>query len=275
MAGALHKYIDRLAGAVARNRLTARVARFVTDHVYADTEGDYRVLLGAGRGLRLRINARTQTALIYGTYEREIIARLVTHAAPGTVFWDIGANIGYFSCIIARLAGTRVIAVEPNPENVVRLERSASLNDLDITVVESALGDTERAGILTGHASPSMGRLATVGEDGVEDGLDVNVATIDSLVGRGLPPPTLMKIDVEGAEAEVLAGGFSTIASFKPAILVEIHHPRAWKECRRLLEKNGYEIYTLDGTALVEASRELDAGHIWCIPRDEAAVSRT
>jgi FkbM family methyltransferase len=167
-----------------------------------------------------------------GTYERETQRLLAGLLRPGRVFYDLGANVGFYSVMAAR-RGAIVHAFEPEPGNLLALRRHVELNALNIVVHEAAVSDVE--GRATFGGSGSTGRLG--------DGrIEVQTVALDSLT---IPPPDVMKIDVEGAELAVLRGGYRTIARHLPAILLEPHGVIADGvnvdgECVRLLEGLGY-----------------------------------
>jgi FkbM family methyltransferase len=147
---------------------------------------------------------------------------------PDDVLWDVGANVGSYALIGAGLQPeAQVVAVEPEAGNYAALCENLRLNRLDgrVVALPVALAEGSRVGTL-GLARPEPGaavhRLdATGSADGVQS---VLVLALDDLVGAfGLPAPTLLKIDVDGAEAEVLAGARAALAAPRlRSVLVEI-----------------------------------------------------
>jgi FkbM family methyltransferase len=177
--------------------------------------------------------------------------RLVPRLCPrDRAFLDVGANHGIYSWVAARVA-SRVIAVEPNPEVAADLARVLVGR---IEVIAAALSD--RTGIVTlripvhdGRPLTSRATLdATAHGAGEHTAVEVPCHRLDDLE---LPPLGMIKIDVEGHEHEVLAGGFATLARDRPVLLVEIeerHAPGATTEVPRMLADLGYEgSFLLDG----------------------------
>lgn len=159
---------------------------------------------------------------------------------PGHVVYDIGANVGFFTLLSARLCapGGSVVAFEPFPRNLNYLHQHVALNRLvNVTVVEAAVSDVCGAGFLGGRAgNPAEVALA-------REGLPVSLVTIDECVARrGLPPPHLLKIDVEGAESAVLRGAASVLSSCRPAVILSCHGWQQHEICSRFLEELGYRI---------------------------------
>jgi FkbM family methyltransferase len=181
--------------------------------------------------------------------EQPVIEDLIARLHPDDVFYDIGANIGMYSCLAADVA-SHVIAFEPHPPTADRLEQNAALNSGPITVYRCALSDTE------GTAEFALG-LNIIGSTGHTlrseirpDARTINVetATGDQFIAdEQLPSPTVMKIDVEGAELQTLRGLQSTIDRPECRLLYcEVHgedansKERALNEVRDLLHDAGF-----------------------------------
>jgi FkbM family methyltransferase len=176
---------------------------------------------------------------------------LAAHLRPGQVFFDIGANIGFFTLIGARSVGPRgsVIAFEPEPDNAAAIDRNLRLNGLsNYQLFQAAIAEKEgRARLwLTehpgGHTLESAGRPPDM-----RSSLEVDVLTIDSLVAQGrIPKPHLVKVDVEGAEIPALEGMRQTLRKARPIVICELDDSSATKvekKCREveeLLATDGY-----------------------------------
>lgn len=185
-------------------------------------------VIGSGRNAGRRLALRhPHPAFLDGSYEAVVQTAIAEHLSDGSVFYDIGANIGFFSLLAAPIVGPRgaVYAFEPVPANASSILHTARLNRLsNIEVFEEAAG--ERSGraqlVLTHHIGGAA--LASAGAPldmiGV---IDVAVTAIDDAIAdRCLRPPSLIKIDVEGAELQVLRGMTETLAAHRPTILYEI-----------------------------------------------------
>lgn len=141
-------------------------------------------------------------------YESEVLEALRPFLAPGCVFWDVGANIGLHAISAAQLVpGLTVCAFEPNPRTLQRLRTNIAANPLSITVWPGALGEQQGHAQLTlfeGNSGQSLvGAPATAHASTVS----VPLARADALIAEGkLPAPDVMKLDVEGYEANVLSG---------------------------------------------------------------------
>ena len=167
---------------------------------------------------------------VCGSFEPNEFAFLDKVLRPGMVFVDVGANDGYYTLFAAQKVGKggRVVAVEPSTRERTNLERNIARNGLaNATVVPVALGAAcGTAGLRLAQGAHSghntLGRFAN---DGVqaESVEQVQVRTLDDVVAeQKLGRLDVIKIDVEGAEASVIAGGKSTLCTMRPVMLLEI-----------------------------------------------------
>jgi len=179
-----------------------------------------------GPAAGLRINPEgSRPAYIFGTAEPDMQQLLASWLRPGAVFYDLGANVGFFSLIASRLVGTEghVYAFEPSPATARALRANVDRNGLgNVTVIEAAVGREEgiaRLDPVHGEAAQDA-HVLPAGDNG---GIEVRVVSIDTIVGDAVRPPDVVKIDVEGAEADVVLGMRATLASRRPSVVCEIH----------------------------------------------------
>lgn len=186
----------------------------------------YPVLtVGAGVGRGLRMSLRNASAdYSVGTNELPVQEAIRDHLSPGAVFFDVGANVGFFSLLAARLVGPTgaVHAFEPVPANAACIRANVAANRFgNVTVWPMAVGRAPGTATMRLARHPGGATLAGDLQDPAGT-LTVEVVTLDGLVGRGaLPAPTLVKVDVEGAEADVLAGMTAVLDEHRPVVLVE------------------------------------------------------
>jgi len=189
---------------------------------------DGTIQQGVGQGLRFN-TGRSNAGYMLGTTEPRVQNALASLIQPGMVVYDVGANVGFFTVIAARLSGPegRIVAFEPLPENFERIRHNIALNNFQNIIVRSeALSDTDGQAQFQVSAEPTWGNLVGAGKDiGQKTGtIDVKVSRLDSLLETGdLPVPNLIKIDVEGAEAQVLRGAENTLRRARPFLLIELH----------------------------------------------------
>ncbi len=168
---------------------------------------------------------------VCGSFEPNEFAFLDRVLKPGMVFVDVGANDGYYTLFAARRVGPggRVVAVEPSSRERSHLERNLARNGIgNVEIVPAALGaaaghaDLHLAhGAHTGHNT--LGSFAH--DDVVPDSSErVALDTLDAVVARlGLPRVDVVKIDVEGAEAGVIAGGRAVLTTIRPVLMMELN----------------------------------------------------
>lgn len=174
----------------------------------------YEVEIGRTRA-RFLIPTRNEWTDFRTIEERPILDHLVSGLRHDDVFYDVGANLGLYSCIAADVVAGPVVAFEPHPNNADRLEDNAELNGADVSTYRCALADS------TGEAelAIALNKVGSAGHTLVsdwapsDDRITVPKVRGDELIAReNLPRPTVLKIDVEGAEQEVLDGLESTLS---------------------------------------------------------------
>jgi FkbM family methyltransferase len=185
-----------------------------------------------GGGLTLPCSTAEKYYWMRESFERSLHKVLDLHSDPNGVFYDIGANIGFWSLVLSSKY-RHIVAFEPSPTNLKRLQHNISTNRIaNVTVINSAVSNV--CGELRFQEGGSM---STVTQDGE---IAVSAVTLDSL--PSLPRPTVMKIDVEGHAAECLAGARETLASCHPALVMELHHQQEEDDVKRELHSAGYTI---------------------------------
>lgn len=191
-----------------------------------------------------------------GSYElnkRLAFERLVK---PGSVVYDIGANVGYFSLLASVLVGSegQVVAFEPLPRNVRYLQRHVQINHLEnVRIIEAAVADHDGQAAFNLGPSSAMGHLASDGD------VKVQMVSLDTLLADGqLDPPDVIKLDVEGAEYEALRGGRDLLEAHRPLLFLDTHSRKVHHFTLALLDELGYRFEILDGKSM-QTSRELIA----------------
>lgn len=160
--------------------------------------------------------------LTRGTYEPEVWSQLATFAMRDEVVWDVGANVG--TVTIQASLDTRVRVVhgfEPDPRTREVLLANIALNLREKCQIHAfALSDREAERTMV--SGPAANRGLSTLADGRTGMLHVvRCTTADDLIfDKGVPPPTLMKIDVEGWEQMVLAGSPRLLAECPPKAIV-------------------------------------------------------
>ena len=178
---------------------------------------------------------------------------------PGMTALDIGANVGAYTLLLGQWVGSggAVFAFEPAPRTHEGLRRHIALNHLDAVVrpVRAAVGGAPGTASFVVEPTAGEGRLATPGTmtDGAPAAVDVQVTTIDEFCARERLTPDFIKVDVEGAELDVLRGARETIRNTRGrlALFVEMH-PSIWArsgisvaDVRAELDRQRLDVVTL------------------------------
>lgn len=250
----------------------------------------YRAL--APRGLHeLRVNdmrmvadfedvAITPSLWVRGQYEPTATRAFRALVAPGARIIDVGAHIGYYTLLGGRLAGPAgaVLAFEPNPLVRALLRLNIRLNELpNVEVRGVAVADRPAAGDLHVQApATGAGSLSRSTVSCPRSAHPVEVTTLDEAWDAPVDlGPTLVKVDVQGSEARVLAGARGLLGRYRPAVLVEFNPRQLTLSGSRpealtgMLTDLGYALLLVDeGLGVL---RELAAPQILAICLDECA----
>lgn len=188
---------------------------FEQRHVWVRYDGDGVIHVRLGDYVQQRI-------FFDGFYERPLVDWLGLTLRDDDVFWDVGANVGALTVVAAR-RGARVVAFEPDPRSRAWLARNVAANALtNVTIVPDALGSEPGQGMLQQASADNLGRSSLVaGRLTDADSHAVSVTRADDFVAdRPDEAPTVMKIDVEGGEHDVLAGAAGLLAAGRIRALV-------------------------------------------------------
>jgi FkbM family methyltransferase len=196
--------LARVAAWQIRSRLAGRRA------VEVDWIGGAKLMVKRGdHGL---------TANVYfGLGDFHEMAMVLHLLRPGDLFVDVGANLGSYTILAAKVAGADVVAFEPHPESYARLMENLTANGVAqrSEAVQAAVG--EAPGCLKFTGTGTMAHIA--GPDEQAAGcINVPVVTLDERLGGR--EPTMIKIDVEGYESAVLAGASVALCSPRLRVLI-------------------------------------------------------
>ena len=209
-----------------------------------------QVQRGPAQGLWLQLNPRTGRTYLEGGGEPEVQAALQQYLRPGMVFYDIGANIGFFSLLASRIVGKdgRVIAFEADPDIAARLRLHVRRNDfLALSVEENAVWSEATTVFFArtdSATSPDRG-LGHVVAKSAGDTIQVNAVSLDEYV-QSAPAPHFLKCDVEGAEVEVFRGAQRLLTEKRPIILCEMHSEANRRVLLQEFARFGYACKCID-----------------------------
>lgn len=220
-----------------------------------------------------------------GLYEPATHAALCAHLPPQGVFLDIGANIGALCLPVARARpDCRVYAIEASPTIAANLSRNIATNSqANVIAFNMFIGATDGATTEFYNAPSEKFGMGSAGAQFGAEATVLPVRTIDAMLAEGkLPPPDVIKLDIEGAEYLALKGGESLLSSPRPprAVIFEFAD---WAE-RRLglaigasqtfLMERGYRLYDV-ARPKVELQQPVRAGTAMLLAISDAATSRS
>lgn len=250
----------------------ARAAKRIVAQALRDRT--YTVRRGPAKGLRRKGGFGWVPEVLWrSTQEHRFLRSL---RLEGLTVYDVGAFEGAVTLFLSRAVGDsgHVVAFEPNPTNAARLRENVAINRLEnVEIRQVAIG--KEAGTATLAFTPREGGCGTLTPaDDRQRAIDVSVETLDRLVGDGLPPPSFMKIDVEGLECDLLEGARATLVEHAPRLMIELHgyelaDRRANAErVLGILSAFGYSIGHVETAQRVTAANVDVAleGHLACNP---------
>ena len=238
-----------LKTALYRIRPLARLIRSGLNR--AAPRGPTRVQVAGGglQGVKMLLDLQEEKDYWLGTYEPDLQAAVAQFASPGMVAYDVGANIGYISLLLAKTVGQsgRVFAFEALPANLERLRTNLTLNGLEtsVQVVEAAV--TNQSGPIQFLIGPSDGMGKAAGSAGRQGDYAQSIAihglALDDFVFvQDHPPPQIIKMDIEGGEVLALPGMRRLLREAHPLVLLELHGFEAARVAWEELSAIGYRI---------------------------------
>jgi len=233
--------------AIYKAKPLARLIRGGLNRVSPTGLVEVKVAGGDLAGFTIQLDMQIDKDYWLGTYEPELQSALHDLIPEGAVIYDVGANIGYMSLLLAKASGEsgRVFAFEPLPSNVEQLRRNVKLNGMDaqVTVIASAVTQASAPVRFLVHTSSGMGKAA--GSAGRHDHYlkEITVPGIsleDFVYIQGNPLPQVVKMDIEGGEVLALPGMRRVINEAHPLMLMELHGLESSRVAWEMLTTSGY-----------------------------------
>jgi FkbM family methyltransferase len=192
-----------------------------------------------------------------GEWEPRTLARFAELVRPGDTVVDVGAHFGIYALLASKLAGARgrVVAFEPDPVSRAQLVRNLEgAGTANVEVRAEAVSDTAGRARL-GAEALGMGSSSLGDRD---DGVEVETVTLAGFCERSAIEPDVLKIDVEGGEAAVLAGASAPLLARVRAAIVEVHD-RPLRD--RGLDPDGWLAATAEAFDRMELLDEREPGN--------------
>jgi len=217
-----------------------------------------------------------QKKIMSGDYDTFLFEAVSTLKPEGKVIYDIGSHIGFHTLYFAQLVGPQgtVVAFEPNSANFERLRMNVHENPTLADHIQAFnVAASDKAGTVTFTTNNNIESGRSTGgfldkadtywskdvfkQKGFSETTVEAVAVDDVTASLKLPPPQIMKIDVEGAEYQVLLGARQTLTKHKPIIFVEVHSIAAMLDVTQFFASVSYSARIVNresnGVCYVEA----------------------
>ncbi|PPR10999.1 MAG: hypothetical protein CFH41_01099 [Alphaproteobacteria bacterium MarineAlpha11_Bin1] len=188
-----------------------------------------RILFGPAAGLTMQIDPSTDLRFWLGIHELELVRFFRRLVYPGARSFDIGAAEGYQTLLIARLSGQPIVAFEPGAVWKEVLVSNMALNGYQVALEQIFISNTR-----TDSSS-----------------------TIDIMAEKYFTPD-FIKMDIEGAEDEALAGAIKVLSDRKPHMIIEVHGTKVEQNCLKILRGHGYNPLTLNPRWWLREHRPLE-----------------
>jgi FkbM family methyltransferase len=200
------------------------------------------------------------------SFEEKAIKNLIQNLRDDDTFYDIGANFGRYSCLVGEVRpGVRILAFEPNHEVASLLRENLRWNrvNTDVDVFEYALSNREGKTSLDIQEGAERARIQAESR-ATSDSIEVQMITLDDLLEQeSLPPPSVIKIDVEGAELKVIEGMDTTLKDDHLRLLYCEVHPYLMQKMGdeeesifAKLNQAGFEVEVIDQRVVQYADGE-------------------
>jgi FkbM family methyltransferase len=221
------------------------------------------ILNGPLRGSWWLLQKRGQLGpVLFGRYEPAHTAIFAERVSRGATVIDVGAHVGYYSLLAARLAGSSgsVVAFEPDPGNCAVLRRILAVNRVsNVTVEQAAVADREGREDFTSGTGSGTGHLNGGGTP-ARSVVQVGTVDLDGYLGSRRIRPDLIKIDAEGAEVRVLRGASRVLREDRPLLVLSTHWEQGHMQCLEILQAHGYSMVPILGSSIHQTSELL------CLP---------
>jgi len=267
-------------------RQTRRIIRNLTYRgitaVLGDKDGlvNLATLRGPAKGLRFKLDLvkAIESHYWFGIYDLEILRYLTRLIKPGWTIWDCGTYVGYYTVIFSKLAGQtgKVVAFEPDPHNLERTKANVALNGLNnVQFVHAAIGapigitdfvvsGNTNSHLPGGYTGKDYQQYAPIERH--NETIQVRCMSLDeAYASPQIPSPSLVKLDIEGAEKEALNHLQHLAQICRPLIVLELHNPECDAAAWEFAVRENYTLRSLNTGSVIQNRDDVN-GTLLCFP---------
>lgn len=230
---------------------------------------NFKINSGPAKGLKFGIKLPEDKTIWTGTYELEFCTELAREIKNNSICYDIGGFKGFIAGLMMVNGADHVYTFEPLAENYFKILEMIKLNNtLKITALNFAIGAFDGIIDFNVTADPSMGKIEGSHfktNSSIAKIKKVEIFTLDTLIyNKRFLKPDILKIDVEGAELDVLSGAKSILTEIKPLLFIEVHGYDIGKQVVTLLDSYNYTIQCLETNNKPDFIAEPEISHYIC-----------
>lgn len=204
-----------------------------------------KIVRGHLKGYKFIITENSGWSPIFGRWEPESHELFKHLVQKGQTVFDLGANNGIHSLLFSHLTGPsgKIYVFEPLPENIDEIKKNCSLNQVgNITIVEAAVGNHDGTVKFFLGLLNKQGSIAGIGRESGKE-VEVKLISLKSFINNGNIKPDFIKIDIEGAESDALAGMGELIGSLQPVFFIELHTPEQDRKVGDIFMNQNYTLF--------------------------------
>ncbi len=199
---------------------------------------------GPLKGIKLRVSPLIQGVYFFKPYEPDKQFALSKFLRNNSIFFDIGANVGMHSLYALKsFPGVKIVAFEPFPKNVSYLKEVISRNKIiNIDLIPCAVGNSTGKIYFEEGATNLQGKISNE-----KSNIEVSIISLDYYISQSNLVPDLIKVDVEGAEIEVLKGSKQLLSKHSPIWVIELHNQEQCKLVSEFFADKNYKLLRIVG----------------------------
>ncbi|MEQ8925272.1 MAG: FkbM family methyltransferase [Fulvivirga sp.] len=256
-------------------RIKFHIAKWLYDYQDSNIKGK-KIVINYLNGLKIRVTTNEiigWNIFFLGEYEPDINELLRKYLKEGDIVIEAGSNIGSETLLISNIIGSKgvVYGFEPFPKVYLELEYNLEINQItNVKPVEMALGDSNCIidFNIMDEDYPNQG-MSSVIKTGHSQSIRVKQVILDDyIIDNEIKKVNLIKMDIQGAEFNLLKGALKTVRTYNPVLILEASNP--WSDLNalfQLLKSLNYDIFNIDSGMDKLSDIKISDGNWLCLPK--------